>query len=305
MRNTLKQAILFFLIFVMLLPLVPIQARADAITDPDAVMMDDVLKELKSDDYRRTYEALCGGAVIGAGSSDDYVKGFLKALDNFDEDVDTKSKVKDSAIESLKHVQSVFGLTETESLDLDAYKELLFCLLIYKKPEEAKALLVDDWDYLAEEEYNYIVACAHFLRGECYQAKLAFENCSWGDSTERALACASPWPETGVVWQASSHKGSHKLSIKVEGEDYNWAEVFLVYDKTKKKHVATLFIGANGTATVKLPSGKYYITHAFGQTWYGKEDLFGTDVDYPRMEFSDGTSSFTIDSASFNITLTR
>lgn len=307
MRNLFKRLLPILLIIALLLPCIPALAAAEYVTDPDANMMEDVLNTLGSSAYRNAYNSLLSGKSISRGSGGVLAKGLLKLLDAMGEDVNVKGKVNDNAIECMRHVQKIFGLERTNSLNLEGYKALLFRLLVYKDASSAKDLLVDDWHYFGTSEFNYMRACAYYLKGRYYKAETYFYKSGWGDSSSRAASCARSWPSDGKVWQSSSYKGSHKLIIEVEGQSYNWAEVFKIYDKTKKKHIATIFIGAEGKATIKLPSGKYYVKSGIGQTWYGKKDLFGSDVDYERMYFSDGSSSFSLHSNTmwFKITCSR
>ncbi len=292
MRKLLKRLIPFMLIVALLLPCLPFAAEAAYISDPDAIMMQDVLDTLGSSAYRNTYERLVNGSIIRSGSSGKLAKGLLKLLDAMGEDVNVDGKVNTNALECMRYIQGSFGLQKTSSLDLNGYKELLFCLLVYKDASNAKSLLVEDWNHISLSEYNYMRGCSYYLKSRYYKAKTYFEMSGWGDYASRAASCSRSWPSDGKVWVKGSYKGSYKFTVKVSGSSSSWATAYKIYSKSGNKHIATLFIGGDGKASVKLKGGTYYVKTARGQDWYGKKDFFGDDVDFKRFVTDNGKKSW-------------
>ena len=292
MRNLFKRLLPILLIIALLLPCIPALAEAEYITDPDAGMMEDVLDALGSSAYRNTYERLLQGAVIRKGSSGKLAKGLLKLLDAMGEDVDVKGKVDTNAIECMRFIQGSFGLQKTDRLDLDGYKELLSCLLVYKSASNAKSILVEDWSHISESEFNYMRGCAYYLKGRYYKAETYFYRSGWGDYASRAASCSRSWPSDGKLWVSKSYKGSYRFTFKVSGSSSSWATAYKIYSKSNNKHVATLFIGGDGKASVKLKGGTYYVKYARGTDWYGKKDFFGDDTDFKRFVTDNGHKSW-------------
>ena len=299
-----KRIIALLLVFVLMLSGVSAFAEGSS----DEKMMKALLDTLGKNDYRITYEYLQEGRTIYKGASGKHVKGLQKALDAFGRDITADGKAGSGTFKALNKVRKAYGMQETSRVNADDYKQLLVRLLVYKDGDAAYDLLVRDTSYLSYGEYQYMRGCGMTLRGKYYSAKKYFENSYWGDYRQRAADCAKTWPEDGLLWKDKSIGGGVKFKIKVKDQSYNVGEVFKVYRKDTKKHVATLFIGANGSATTYLPSGTYYIKSALGWSdeWYGKKELFGSDVEYNRL-LIDGKKTFTIHSnyAWYTLTCSR
>ena len=290
MRNHIRSLLVCLLIVAMLLPCLPI--LASAAYDADAALMEDVLNLLGKDSYRNTYNLLLANYEIKKGSEGTVVKGLQSMLKAFGEDISVDSYADSTTIDCMRHVQSVLGLETTQTLDLASFKKLLIRLAVFKKNDDAYAMLVKDHYYFTSSEFEYVRGCCMMLKENYYSAKLSFEKSMWGDYRSRAASCARSWPEDGLIWQKDSSRGSHKLVIKASGQRYNSASVYKIYKKSNNKLVATLFIGAEGKASVKLAGGEYYMRLGTGSTWYGDNELFGDEVVFDRFEFYNGDTTF-------------
>ena len=290
MRKSFRSLLVCLLIAAILLPCLPV--LASAAYDPDAALMEDVMNLLGKDNYRNSYHLLLEGYEIKRGSSGTVVKGLQSMLKAYGEDISVDGEADSNTIDCMRHVQSTFGMPMTQTLDFKGYKELLIRLAVFKKDDEVKYMLVNDHSYFSSSEFEYVRACCMVLKEKYYSAKLCFEGSYWGDYRSRAAGCACSWPEDGLIWQSDKYKGSHKLIIKASGQRYNSASAFKIYKKSNNKLVATLFIGAEGKASVGLRGGEYYMRLGTGDTWYGDKELFGDEVYFERFKFYDGSNTF-------------
>ena len=62
-------------------------------------------------------------------------------------------------------------------------------------------------------------------------------------------------------------------------------------------NTAGYYVRAGGTLSVDVPLGTYEIYYATGNTWYGRNNLFGPDTVYQKCE---GSFSFTEDVSGYN-----
>ncbi|MCF0238243.1 MAG: hypothetical protein HUK24_06550, partial [Sphaerochaetaceae bacterium] len=145
------------------------------------------------------------------------------------------------------------------------------------------------WYYGDYGQYEYLNACLLALNGKYWEAYQAFENLDYLDSEERAKACIQKWPNNGVLWKNKSYSSANtELTIAVYASSDS-AMFIKLYNGYNYDHVASLFIGGSGKATVSLPSGHYIIKDGVGSLWFGPEDAFGYYGDYETMTFDDGS----------------
>lgn len=137
-------------------------------------------------------------------------------------------------------------------------------------------------DYMLEQsrsdldKYNakYDEAAAYFENGEYYKAKKIFDSIPFiKDSSDRALECEQPLPETGD-YQVDD--GGIELNIYAPSGSYS---VFIKLYDSDGDAVAQVFIEAGDNTTLWVDAGTYTIKVAYGTSWYGQTDLFG---DYGR-----------------------
>ena len=67
-----------------------------------------------------------------------------------------------------------------------------------------------------------------------------------------------PWPENGEIWRAEA--------------------VVIRSLENDEVPISTLFIGGDSSAVVSLPEGVYSIRYAWGQEWYGLEELVTSGI---------------------------
>ena len=256
-----------------------------ALADETAeVSTDEILSALGIGTYRNTYNALMAGEVVQKGTKSEAARGVQLTLAVFGQKLDVDGNAGPKTIEALNAVQAAFGLPQTQVLDAKGYAELLRMLLIADKPDVAADLLVDQF---RPGEFEYLRACALQAKGKFAAAKLAFENCEYGDWMIRAATCVQPWPKTGVLYKNPQVSGSStELTVKYNS-DPEYAMLVKIYtlDNTLAR---TMFIAGNSKATTRLPAGTYIIKDGRGTEWFGEEDSFGENGSYEIMTFSDG-----------------
>ena len=250
-------------------------------------LLEGVFEALGDETYRRTYEALLAGEVIGKGSKGDVARDVQRTLIAFGQDIAADGDVGKKTLAALNAVQTAFGLEPTETLDAAGYAELMPRLLVCLDGEKAEALLSDAYSDRRRSEFVYMKGCALCLEGRYYSARRAFLDSKWGDWNDRAAACVQPWPKNGRLWRNDAvGGGSVTLTIKVKG-DPDSAMLVKVY-KADGTLAACLFIGGAGKASVSLPSGTYVIKDGVGSAWYGMEEAFGREGYYETMLFDGG-----------------
>ena len=164
-----------------------------------------------------------------------------------------------------------------------------------KKYDEAMLLFSDLGGFLdAKDHYNdcqaakeetegrekiYQSAETYYNNGEYYKARTAYRLVSgYKDADAKAEKCKQSLPKNGSM-KKSNGKG---CQIKISAPSSS--AVFIRFYNSKGKAVAQVFIRAGKTAKLNLKAGTYTIKAAYGNTWYGKTDLFGGDGSYSQLK---------------------
>lgn len=90
---------------------------------------------------------------------------------------------------------------------------------------------------------------------------------------------AQALPQTGYTNQ-SNLQGEAPLQVRVPyGSDHYYIKLENPYTK---QEIASYFIRSGSTLNIHLPIGTYAIKYAYGQQWYGTDDLFGPNTQYAK-----------------------
>lgn len=89
-----------------------------------------------------------------------------------------------------------------------------------------------------------------------------------------------PLPETGATNKPNLY-GDSPLQIKTNIGSHYWVKIVNAYSD---KELVSYFIRGGETLDVNLPTGVYIIKYAYGDTWYGKDNLFGEDTKYSKAD---------------------
>lgn len=90
-----------------------------------------------------------------------------------------------------------------------------------------------------------------------------------------------PLPKTGATNKPNLH-GNSPLQIKTNAGSHYWVKIVNSYNE--KDELASFFIRGGETLDVNLPIGSYVVKYAYGDTWYGRDYLFGEDTGYSKAD---------------------
>ena len=152
---------------------------------------------------------------------------------------------------------------------------------VFKKIEdfpEASYMLSLAQSDLEEYTAKYNEAVEYYENGEYFKAKKIFNSIPFiKDSSERALECEQPLPETGD-YQVDD--GSIELNIYApDGK----SSVFIRLYDSDGDAVAQVFIESGDSVTLYVAADTYTIKVAYGTSWYGQIDLFGDNASYTQL----------------------
>lgn len=92
---------------------------------------------------------------------------------------------------------------------------------------------------------------------------------------------AQPLPETGATNKPNLY-GDSPLQIKTNPGSHYWVKIVNAYNE--REEVVSYFIRGGETLDVNLPMGSYVVKYAYGDTWYGREHLFGENTGYSKAD---------------------
>ncbi|MBR3182341.1 MAG: hypothetical protein IKF56_06880 [Eggerthellaceae bacterium] len=148
-----------------------------------------------------------------------------------------------------------------------------------------------------ENVLDYYEAGDLAAEGHYYDAYKAYGQISndaaekLGDVDKKMNACKQSLPGNGVVWRSGDAPGdSCELTIVNSGNPNAYYKLYM-----GDALVMTVFISAGDTATFSLPSGTFSMNKAYGDDWFGTEDMFGDEGSYFVCNFG-GSKTFTLDS---------
>lgn len=90
-----------------------------------------------------------------------------------------------------------------------------------------------------------------------------------------------PLPETGATNKPNLY-GDPPLQIKTNPGSHYWVKIVNAYNE--REEVVSYFIRGGETLDVNLPMGSYVVKYAYGDTWYGREHLFGENTGYSKAD---------------------
>ncbi|MCL2883305.1 MAG: zinc-ribbon domain-containing protein [Coriobacteriia bacterium] len=172
-------------------------------------------------------------------------------------------------------------------------------LAVFSTLKDAGFSGAEDW----WNKTSYALADALFQSGDLYGAWKAFTDLgSYEDSADRATACTTPFPGTGVLSQDAAYKSS-AVRLDIDGASLSSPRYLKVYDANTNALAATVFVNPETQAVVNLPAGTYTIRSAAGDNWFGESIMFGDEGYYATLLF-DGENTSTTLSYGYTYTLT-
>ena len=165
--------------------------------------------------------------------------------------------------------------------DYAAAKEILETINESDLREESKTAL-SEMEQTVKAEEQYAEAVDYYNRGLFYEAYVKFNKCGdYKDAEKMAASCAQPFPTAGVVYANEAYGDrSSQMTIDNSGNMNSFYKLYVGDDL-----VMTVFIPEDGSTTFYLPAGNYTMNTAYGDKWYGTEDMFGDDGNYWHYSF--------------------
>ncbi|MBR2834204.1 MAG: hypothetical protein IKE43_00615 [Coriobacteriales bacterium] len=253
-----------------------------------AQALEDTLKALNNDVYSNTLKALKNGEVLSEGSTGDTAAGVQQTLADLGYPVEINGVIGPDTIEYLNSFFGVLGIAPVQSIDANAYEQLLPPILIVANQTEADKILDKYYETTKDtSQYAYMKACIYYLQGKYYNAKESFEKSKYGNYKERAEACIQPWPGYGELWHNDyMYSGEMLLTFVVNSPNEERGMLFMVY--TDDGILASvMFVTGTSTISTYLPGGIYRIKNASGYEWYGMDQTFGRNGSYEYMKFNE------------------
>ena len=143
-----------------------------------------------------------------------------------------------------------------------------------------------------EARAGYEKAEALYADGKYYEAYKAFNDVGGNgfdgvsDALDRAQACIQSAPAAGEVARGDAYSGSDvELTIANSSSDNVYYKLYI-----DGNFVISCFVPGNGEATISLPSGTYTMNKAYGDAWFGPDDMFGDEGEYYQCNF-EGSST--------------
>ena len=269
-------------------------------TQLNAGSVQEALTVLNDEDYSTAWEALSGGETIVKGTKSDAAEGLqliLKAL-GYNLYIDGNAGSKTFA--ALNEQRATLGESETDTVDAACFGRLVLWLRVRDDADNAETLLSDAG--LDAGEMQYWLACIDLAAGRGYAAAQRFFESGWGDCVERAEACAREWPGSGEIYRAEDMT-DRDVQLVLAVKDQAAGEATLVKLYHEGECASMVFIGEDGSASVRLPAGNYSVHLGTGAKWYGTEDAFGEEGSYEMMLF-DGSSQVVTLETGLKYTLT-
>ncbi len=210
-------------------------------------------------------------------------KGDDKSLEEADKLFSSLGEFKDSADRALACRSVKLYRTAKEKADAKDYEGA------YSILKEYPGNPYPGWQDLMTEsknEIDYAQAEKYYKSENYYKAYTIYDDLgTFKDSEKKKKKCIQDTPNKTILFQDDNYKSSSvSLTFKNNGLSHNYIKMYTSSDKL----VARVFVKKNQSATIHLPAGTYHINKAYGNTWYGKKDMFGDAGYYTRCKVNGG-----------------
>jgi tetratricopeptide (TPR) repeat protein len=155
-----------------------------------------------------------------------------------------------------------------------------------------------------DNNIDYAMADTAYHDGRFYTAfKLFTALLDFKDSADRAGLCAQDYPKTGEIYRNSDYSGS-AVTLRIETPDDDPRPTLLKVYTADGTHVSSVFIRSGNSPRIKLPANTYLIRAAYGESWYGPEEMFGDDnAVYQTLLFEGGDTYAFLKNYTYTLTL--
>src|SRR5204863_9360044 len=97
------------------------------------------------------------------------------------------------------------------------------------------------------------------------------------DTAQSRSDKVAPQPPTGDTQKRARKNGIAPFRIETEG---GASYLIKLVSVANAKDQIVIFVRGGETYATKVPLGRYHLRAATGETWYGREDLFGPRTQY-------------------------
>jgi tetratricopeptide (TPR) repeat protein len=174
-----------------------------------------------------------------------------------------------------KNCQNTLGYQEaTAAMDAGDYgaAQRLFEGLVDQRVKDSEALLT-----LCRNIQSYAEAEEALAEGKYYTAFKLFRDLGdYEDAEGRADLCEQEYPGTGTLYRNEAFKGS-AVTLKIKTPKDDPRPTFIKIYTQQGELVASVFIQGGQTPSIKLPANIYQIRSAYGERWFGPDEMFGDE----------------------------
>jgi len=146
----------------------------------------------------------------------------------------------------------------------------------------------------------YFEAVAAFNSKKFFTAyKLFGKIADYKDAADYADRCIQNKPSTGELYHNNSYyQAQNEVTII---SNVSKSIYIKIYSGTTL--VSTIFFNGKGSVTISLPNGSYKIKEAYGDTWFGTEEMFGDKGSYAILTFNGGSETLTLSNNILKLTI--
>ena len=124
----------------------------------------------------------------------------------------------------------------------------------------------------------------------------------YSDANEKMALCIQDQPASGQFYRNPDYSGT-AVSLRIRTPRNDTRPTFIKIYTENGIHVASVFIRGGDSPTVRLPANTYMIKSAYGENWFGPEEMFGDDNAYYQTLLLEGRTTYAF-SRNYNYTLT-
>jgi tetratricopeptide (TPR) repeat protein len=176
-----------------------------------------------------------------------------------------------------------------------SYNEAI-ALMGMGKYEDAQILLNPLASFDFEDSLTLFMECiyaqadAAYTEGLFYAAYVLFRDIiGYKDSRSRAESCIQDNPPTGELFRNSDFSG-RAVSVRVRTPRDQVHSTFVKVYTEDGIHVSSLFIRGGDSPTLRIPTGTYMFRAAYGENWFGEEEMFGDEGHYETLIIDNATT---------------
>ena len=222
----------------------------------------------------------------GAANNSHTVKSWQAAAEAYEAIGDDAAKQKIAWCNENIDYWTAMDMLEQKPTDRDTVTKALELFQKCKNIDYISARIEDCSDVL-----DYYKAADLAAQGHYYDAYKMYDRigidaaAKLGDVDAKRDSCVQSSPGNGTVYHNDGYSDSCELTIVNEGNPNAYYKLYIGDDL-----VVTAFVNAGESATFMLPAGSYSMNKAYGDKWFGPDDMFGDEGSYFVCSFGGATT---------------